>query len=293
MNSKIIIGDCRKIIDLLDDNSVDCIVTSPPYWNLRDYGVEGQIGHEAEPSHYIMSIVDIFEKCRRVLKDTGTIFLNIDDVYYKKCMTFLPYRIAWEMIERCWILRNIIIWHKPNCVPESCKDRFTNDYEPIFFFTKSGKYYFNQIKEPLKPSTIERAKYANNSIKSATGKSSIHLDNVRKMFEKIKSGELKGKNKRAVWSIPVATDSSIKGLMHFAVYPIELAKTCIESGCPLDGVVLDPFFGSGTTGIAALKLGRKFIGIELNKEYAKMAYTRIARECGELLVLKEVSIVNL
>jgi DNA modification methylase len=275
---------------------------------LRDYGVEGQLGQEKTFEEYIDKLCNIFDEVKRVLKKDGTCFVNIGDTYIgngatrhkgytdpkysegriggdcepsglkqsieSKNLALIPFRFAIEMQNRGWIVRNTIIWHKPNCMPESAKDRFTVDFEYVFFFVKNQKYYFEQQLEELAQSSIERAKHGiseKNKLKS--GNYAMQFDSVVKVYQKINSGEIKGRNKRCVWSI---TTKPFKGA-HFAIFPPDLIEPMIKAGCPKGGIVLDPFMGSGTTAVVAKKLFRNYVGIELNPKYIKMAETRLAR----------------
>jgi len=306
---KIIQGSTLEVLKTLPDNSVNCVVTSPPYWALRDYGIEGQLGLEPSFYEYIDKLLEIFDEVKRILKDDGTCWVNLGDTYSSsskgtggktkftrrkgrgnfmefssplkvekivpdKSLYLIPFRFATQMVERGWIMRNVIIWHKPNAMPQSVKDRFSIDFEYIFFFTKKPKYYFKQILEPLAPATIRRAKSGNYSVKNQKGIYTMSMDGWYSMRRKILNGELKGRNKRAVWSI--ATTQFRGG--HFAVYPKTLVRNILTAGCPPSGVVLDPFIGSGTTAIVAKELGMHFIGIDINPEYIKMAEERIKEE---------------
>ena len=295
MITHIKIGDALSELKSIGDDSIDCIITSPPYWALRDYGTEGQVGHEKNPDDYVSKLCDIFDEAGRVLKKTGTLWVNIGDTYggrglgkqgntgqfhdrkvsknrfrhthvgISKSLSLIPARFAIEMTRRGWILRNEIIWHKPNVMPASCKDRFTVDFEPVFFFVKSKDYTFNQLREPLATSSIERVKYGWES-KKANASSGISIKQMGTRF-----ANPSGRNKRTVWKIP----TSASKLAHVAMFPEKLVEPMIEAGSPIGGTVLDPFVGSGTTGVVAKRLGRSFIGIELNVKYAEMAMKRI------------------
>jgi len=298
----------------LPDESVDMVMTSPPYWALRDYGVEGQLGLEPTFQEYINKLCDIFDEVKRVLKKEGTCWVNMGDTYMndssyskagrqgfgndkigmiykdesqcpKKSLCQIPSRFAIEMCNRGWILRNEIIWHKPNCMPSSVKDRFTVDFEKLFFFTKSKKYYFETQYEPFHANTdvwyrqeLRYGKQYNtkkpykNNVPYANTKAQNPSDSKRRILEIMKTS--KGRNKRCVWRI---TTKPYKEA-HFATYPEALCETPIKAGCPEDGIVLDPFFGAGTTGLVAWKLGRKYIGIELNPEYIKIAEKRLSQQ---------------
>lgn len=300
---EIIKGDCLKVLKTLPTESIDCIVTSPPYWQIRDYGVPEQIGLEDDVNEFLDKLIDIFSEVYRVLKKSGTLFVNMGDTYSnvntklaegtnnkrygngdnyetiprktnikRKSKMMIPERFAIRMIESGWILRNEIIWHKPNVVPESVVDRFTNDFEKVFFFTKSQKYYFKKQYEPYSTKTL-----------TAFGKNGIMPDSSNRL----KPGESKigmregkewkaiynenGRNMRTVWSI--ATKGIKEG--HFAIFPEELARRCLLAGCPYDGIVMDPFLGSGTTLKVGKALGIEGVGIELKKEYIDIAIGRI------------------
>lgn len=273
----ILIGDVREQLKTIADNSVNCVITSPPYWGLRDYGNEKQIGLEQTSQEYVNSMVGIFTEVKRVLCDDGTLWLNLGDSYANnvknsdnnlktKDLVGIPWRVAFALQADGWYLRQDIIWAKPNPMPESVKDRCTKSHEYIFMFSKSEKYYYDNeaIKEPVVSSTeghqFGGKKYndPNNPVYDSPG--SIYKSNGKR-------------NKRDVWTIP--TQPFIGA--HFAVMPEAVVEPCVLAGCPENGTVLDPFFGSGTTGFIASKHNRKYIGIELNPEYAKIAEQRIGQ----------------
>lgn len=315
-NGTLICGDVFDSLKLIDFK-VDMCITSPPYWALRNYHVEGQLGQEGSFKEYINKLCDVFDMVKEVLKDDGTLWVNLGDTYYgsnkgsggksdkqdsnkgsrfkynknnlgsvlenssdfkklkelpAKSLCLIPSRFAIEMQNRGWILRNDIIWMKPNKFPESAKDRFTLDYEHLFMFSKQGKYFFKQQKEPAKESSIKRMEYGwngavdegvawsgnKNYLGTERGKKSIKL----------------GRNKRSVWAI---NTESKKGLNHFATYPEALIDIPIKAGCKSGGVVLDVFMGSGTTAVVAEKQAKKWIGIELNPEYCSTAIKRITK----------------
>lgn len=417
--NKIHCGNALEVPKQMPDNFVDMIMTSPPYWTLRDYQIEGQLGLEPTFQEYIMKLCDIFDGVKRVLKDTGTIWVNLGDTYNSqssyyeegragytrerigfmrktkqeskqlntgfsktkryccncgrlydafpyqyfcgpacsgvdntprkekgflqdKTLIMIPFRFAIEMVNRGWILRNVIIWYKPNCMPSSAKDRFTVDFEYLFFFSKQKKYYFEQQFEEHKPVSLERIKHKWDGHREP-GSSYENMD-IKRMCGS------EGRNKRCVWDI--STHSFPEA--HFAVYPEELCITPIKAGCPEfickkcgkarqkiinnterrdtrpglntgslksgkdtdpnkelhksdfskyrqqiiykekgyvsckcnagfeSGIVLDLFAGAGTTCLVAKKLGRNYIGIELNPEYVKMAERRIHNQAGLL-----------
>tara|TARA_Y100000034_G_scaffold135946_1_gene209931 strand:- start:50 stop:1216 length:1167 start_codon:yes stop_codon:yes gene_type:complete len=373
--NKIYQGECLEVLKTFPDESIDCVMTSPPYWALRDYGVEGQLGLEPTFQEYINKLCDIFEEIKRVLKKTGTCWVNLGDTYNAggnfrgkelddgskevysrkdfagcqmdkeaqgisaKCLCQIPSRFAIEMTNRGWILRNEIIWHKKNAMPSSVSDRFTVDFEKIFFFTKNKKYWFEQQREAVKLNSINRAKHSWDCDR-ANNKGGVHTKEMGNRFV-----NPEGRNKRCVWQINPKPYKEA----HFAVYPEKLCETPLKAGCPefvckkcgfvrekvIDrvggspstikerkqkikmnagvnirkggeysteqfnisgrvseykfkgytscecnagfegGIVLDPFFGSGTTGLVALKQSKQFIGIELNPEYIKIAEKRL------------------
>lgn len=346
MIDTIIQGNNQETLKNIPENSVDCVVTSPPYFGLRDYGtanweggdenckhmrdnkhpsntlgygktdiavgdsifkdicrkcgakrIDQQIGLENTPEEYVKKLCDLFDDVKRVLKPEGTCFVNLGDTYggsgngtqknitecsgkqiYRlpsealvknrndKCLLQIPSRFSIEMTNRGWILRNKIIWYKRNAMPQSVQDRFTVDFEEFLFFVRSKKYYFDQesIKEPC-ISTDQ----------SFRNRDETRLNNTpgRTKMAGLKHNNYTMRNKRCVWDIPTKPYKEA----HFAVFPETLLETPIKAGCPKNGVVLDPFMGSGTTAIVALKNDRHFIGCELNPEYIKIAEERIAK----------------
>ena len=306
--NRIICGDACEVLRQLPGDSIDCVVTSPPYWRLRDYGVAGQLGLESTFTEYIEQLCRVFDEVRRVLKPTGTCWVNLGDTYssghnlsrgfnqrygYRigtkqsatrtrnetalpdKCLLQLPARFALAMTERGWILRNEIIWHKPNALPASVRDRFTVDFEKLFFFVKSKHYYFDQdrVREPYQSASVERMKRGvskSHKNLNVPGQTTQGMHKARAAGQEPKVNPL-GRNKRCVWSIPTQSYKE----SHFAVYPQHLIDTPITAGCPKGGIVLDPFIGSGTTAIVAKRLERQFVGIELNGAYIRLAKKRL------------------
>ena len=298
----IVVGDALTKLRELEDNSVDCCVTSPPYWGLRDYGVEGQLGNEPTPEEYVAKMVEVFKEVRRVLKKTGTCWLNLGDSYATggkggggsfmkmrqngawepqsirkgwrkappglkdKDLVGIPWRVAFALQADGWYLRQDIVWQKPNPMPESVRDRCTKAHEYVFLLTKNNDYWFDHvsIKEPSKTNDGRRP-YTSKGAKDLDGRAEWHGGKPRdgKDFSK--------RNKRSVWTVPTRPYKSA----HFATMPPDVARPCITAGCPEGGTVLDPFFGAGTTGVVALELNRRFIGVELNPEYAEIAKKRI------------------
>ena len=291
MKTDVIINrDALFALRELPDESVHCCVTSPPYYALRDYGLDAQIGQEDTPEQYIERLVEVFHELKRVLRSDGTFWLNIADTYCgaerkagckQKDLIGIPWLLAFALRRDGWYLRSDIIWHKENPMPESCKDRPSRSYEHIFLLTKSKQYFYDAtaIAEPIAPTTAARYRGG----RSGGTKYTEEVPGQGKVqgINKARSGGYYDdaliptmRNKRDVWLINTVP---YKG-GHFAAYPPKLAETCIAAGCPKGGIVLDPFFGSGTTGKAAKDLDRHFIGIELNIEYCALARARIGGE---------------
>lgn len=309
--AKILVGDAVTRLRDVADGAVRTCVTSPPYWGLRDYGNDGQLGLEDTPSEFVENLCQVFDEVWRVLADDGTLWVNLGDSYnsspaganpggfqgkqmaenpeYNKAQTRkkikgkaidglkvkdlvgIPWRFAFAMQDRGWYLRQDIIWAKPNPMPESVTDRCTKSHEYMFLFSKQPKYFFDNesIKEKASTEPISRDKngegyqadYPNGNRFSA-GARVYGADGLR--------------NKRSVWNVGVASFKDA----HFAVYPPELITPCILAGSAERDTVLDPFSGSGTTGEVALKLGRNYIGCELNPNYATMSENRIIEALG-------------
>lgn len=394
----VLIGDVIEKLNELKENNikVDTIITSPPYWSQRDYGVKGQIGNEENPGEYIDNILKVADGLKDILKETGSYFLNIGDKYTKKNLQMVPFKLAAKMQERGWVLRNTIIWYKPNHMPSSINDRLNNIWEPIFFFVKdTGKYYapryyvnldeireqpkitdfskrkilsigeFKKLNLPTKPNgnhnysgkftninkknlgaspgarktingeywSLQRKHKIDDNLKikiidylkekrknegittkeidklfgyKDTAGHWFRLDrgwslpkaedwnrlkkilNLNNRYDKIMTEQHyvlqtvaahpKGKNPGDFWSIPI---EKIKE-NHFAIFPTELPKRIIKAFCPKDGIVLDPFAGSGTTGKAARELGRKSILIDINKNYIDI----MRRRCGKIQLFR-------
>lgn len=289
-NFRLMLGDCLTSMRTLPDQSVNCCVTSPPYFGLRDYGMEGQLGLEATPDEFVKAMVEVFREVRRVLRDDGTLWLNLGDSYAsggrktrdpdeklpqrgadfraqdglpEKNLIGIPWRVALALQADGWYLRQDIVWHKPNPMPESVKDRCTKAHEYIFLLSKSPRYHFDS--EAMREDAIKGA--AGSSFNK--GKTATHQLGRSSDAERVDDGK---RNRRSVWS--VAT-KPYKGA-HFATFPAELIEPCILAGCPLGGIVLDPFGGSGTTAGVALANGRGSIACELNQEYADLMPDRIA-----------------
>jgi site-specific DNA-methyltransferase (adenine-specific) len=259
-------GNCLDILPTLPAQSVHCCVTSPPYWGLRDYGHADQLGNERTPAEYVQRMVQVFREVKRVLRDDGTVFVNLGDTYGSgKQLTGIPWRVAFALQDDDWILRQDIIWHKPNPMPESVQDRCTKAHEYVFLLTKQPRYYYDAkaIMEPADPKNYR---------KRATQRIVPPGQTIQSKMD-ARRGEIlcEDRNRRSVWSVSVNSYSRV----HFAVMPPKLVEPCILAGCPVGGVVLDPFAGSGTTGAVATSLGRNFVGIELNPAYVELAEERI------------------
>jgi site-specific DNA-methyltransferase (adenine-specific) len=276
-SSAIICGDSESILGLMPANAAQTIVTSPPYFGQRDYGVNGQVGSEEAPDAYIQRLVAIFRAARRVLRDDGTLWLNIGDKYLNGEMLGLPWRVAIALVADGWILRSDVIWHKPNAMPHPVKNRPTTDHEYIFLFSKSRDYFYDAdgIREPhvtFSENSKMRGGRGHLGKRGGTpevgkngGNSNLHNGRWDQAFHP------KGRNKRTVWSVPLGKFREA----HFAVFPPKLIEPCILAGCPPRGVVLDPFFGAGTSGLVSLNTGRRFLGIDINPEYCQMAQNRL------------------
>jgi DNA modification methylase len=290
---RVIVGDCLQSMRALPESSVHTCVTSPPYFGLRDYQVEGQIGLEDTPEAYVARLVEVFREVRRVLRDDGTVWLNLGDSYARpaakggsgpggknrawygdnygssdradvpdglkpKDLIGIPWRVAFALQADGWYLRQDIIWSKPNPMPESVTDRCTKAHEYVFLLSKSARYYFDAeaIKEPANPANYR----ANASLRE------VAPGQTRQGKLDARWGEVtcETRNRRSVWTV---TTKPYKGA-HFATFPPDLIEPCILAGAPVGGTVLDPFGGSGTTAGVALKHGRNAILCELNPDYA-------------------------
>ena len=307
----IILGDCIKGMKTLPDGCIHTCITSPPYFGLRDYGGgDDEIGQEDTVEGFVNKMVEVFREVRRILRDDGTLWLNLGDSYMsaKNCvpppqtqggqrgmpsdfipanrkdqkglktkdLIGIPWRVAFALQADGWYLRQDIIWNKPNPMPESVEDRCTKAHEYIFLLSKKPHYYYDHeaIKEPVASSTIDRLNQENleNQVGSSRvpGKTNGNMKAV---------GGTERRNKRSVWTV---TTRSFKGA-HFATFPKDLITPCILAGCPKDGIVFDPFTGSGTTAVVALSNDRNFIGTELNPDYVSLAEDRIAAEVPQTL----------
>jgi site-specific DNA-methyltransferase (cytosine-N4-specific) len=299
-------GQALDVLREMPDESVNCVVTSPPYFGLRDYGVAGQIGAESSPAEFVAALAAVFREARRVLADDGTLWLNLGDSYSAggltraigrndqgrdfgsgntgqgpgsnpgrqgsrptsgeapaKNLLGIPWRVALALQDDGWILRNDIIWAKPNAMPESVTDRLSTKHEHLFLFSKSRRYWFDL--DPIREPTTGQPQVADLSgrpfMPSITGKCGRGLGAGRAADHEL------GRNPGDVWTIPTQPFPGA----HFATFPVELPRRCIAAGCKPGGVVLDPFSGSGTTGLAAAELGRRYVGIDINADYLELS----------------------
>ena len=270
-------GDALDELGRIPTQSVDTVVTSPPYFQQRDYDDSDQIGQESNPAAYVARLVEIFRQVHRVLRDSGSIWIVIGDKYLRGELLGLPWRVVLALIDEGWILRSDIIWHKPNAMPSSVKTRPTTDHEYIFFLTKSKQYYYNAdaIREPhvtFSDQSRMRGGRRHFHVRNGTpesgkngGNQNLHDGRWDQAFHP------GGRNKRTVWSIPLSKFREA----HFAVFPERLVETAILAGSPSGGVVLDPFLGSGTTALVAKRLQRHYIGIDCAQKYCEMARKRL------------------
>ncbi len=339
---RLIEGDAREMLATLPDQSVNCCVTSPPYFGLRDYGVAGQMGLEETPEAFVAGMVAVFREVRRVLRDDGTLWLNIGDSYAgswgaqghgpspssamsrhqiashpnrvsrtgalrgdgikAKDLIGIPWMLAFALRADGWYLRQEIIWHKPNPMPESVTDRCTKSHESLFLLSKSARYHYDAdaIAEGLAEASVARLaqdveqQQGSERVPGKTNGTMKAVGGGRKRGVPPRHAQYGGssdqsgldaigrgglRNKRSVWSVPTQPFKEA----HFATFPPALVEPCILAGCPVGGTVLDPFFGAGTTGLVADRLQRRCIGIELNPTYAEIARRRLADDRGALL----------
>ena len=275
----IICGDAESALRALPVKSVNTIVTSPPYYQQRDYQTALQVGNEASPETYVQKLSAVFRECHRVLADDGTLWLNLGDKYKDGRLLGLPWRVALALQDYGWILRADIIWHKTNAMPASVKNRPTTDHEYVFMFSKSSDYFYNAdaIREPHITFTEKsqmkggRGHFGRRGGTPEQGKNGgdPNLHNARwdQAFHPL------GRNKRTVWQIPLSKFPDA----HFAVFPEKLVETCLRAGTRAEGMVLDPFIGSGTTAVVAQRLGRHFVGIDCSEHYCSMAKKRLQK----------------
>ena len=277
LKDQILCGDAARLLQELPSQTVDTIVTSPPYYRQRNYQNESQIGQETTPEQYVDRLVAIFTECHRAAKSSGSLWLVLGDKYVDGRLLGMPWRVALALGEAGWILRSDVIWHKPNAMPSAVKSRPTTDHEYVFFFSKSPQYYYDAdaIREPhVTFSENSRMKGGRNHFfkRDGTpeagknqGNPNLHHGRWDQAFHP------KGRNKRTVWSIPLSKFRDV----HFAVFPESLVQTCLLASSPEGGLVLDPFLGSGTTALVAKQLGRHYLGIDSNEDYCRMARRRL------------------
>jgi DNA modification methylase len=309
----IVCGDAPTVLRTMPEQVIQTCITSPPYWSLRDYGTDGQLGLESTPEEYVAKMVEIFREVRRVLKDDGTLWLNLGDSYAgnttgslggetsmleggkttqrmalnrpdktgaglkPKDLVGIPWRVAFALQADGWYLRSDIIWAKPNPMPESVTDRPTKAHEYIFLVTKNERYYYDAdaIREPQADTKYTRERYR---YKPSPGKKALKNPDVNCCGDELaySFGDGTGyRNKRSVWTIPTEPFPEA----HFATFPQKLVEPCVMAGSRRGDIVLDPFMGSGTVGAVAKRLSRKYVGIELSEGYCRMAArTRLAQE---------------
>lgn len=307
-------GNCLDLLAAMPDESVQTCVTSPPYWGLRDYGEDGQLGLEPTPEAYVKNMVAVFRGVRRVLRNDGTLWLNLGDSYMgggggnygtgistasnhgqhltnvrnrqsfieatglkAKDLVGIPWRVALALQADGWYLRSDIIWHKPNPMPESVTDRPTKSHEYVFLLTKQPKYYYDA--EAIREDGVIPA--GTKAAKGSAERAAQPGVNSRPPEYKVYSGK---RNKRTVWKVKTRPFAGA----HFAVFPPELVEPCVLAGSPVGGTVLDPFSGAGTTGMVALRNSRSYIGLELNPEYAALSRERIRDDAPLLNIESEV-----
>jgi DNA modification methylase len=305
----IITADALDGLRTIESETVDACITSPPYFGLRDYGVDGQIGAEPTPEEYIDNLVEIFREVRRTLKDDGTLWIVIGDTYAgsrsgqpggdrkkrnkgarpqkpqlndakPKDLIGIPWLLAFALRADGWYLRQDVIWQKPNAMPESVKDRCTRAHEYIFMLTKSARYFYDgdAVKEvavngdPAPPRGSHGAMRENNGRRKQDGHGRRYAGFNERYHNKDHPPVTK-RNRRSVWTV---TTKPLKEA-HFAVFPPDLIEPCVLASSRPGGIVIDPFCGSGTTGLVAESAGRKFIGIEINPEYVAIAERRLGK----------------
>lgn len=337
IKNTILCGESFEVLKNIPDNSIDAVITSPPYWALRDYGVDGQLGLENDFNEYIDKLCNIFDEVKRVLKDDGTIWVNLGDTYSgswkgagsdgsqkenwtwnekvervclhckntfigrkfqhfcssacsgvdntkridknllpNKSLVQIPARFSIEMSNRGWILRNEIIWYKPSCMPSSVKDRFTVDFEKIFFFTKKPNYKFNQQFEKVAESTLKDSRPHGVLRQKMYNGKHVKAGYFKKLDVLPENDFREERNMRTVWAI---NNSGIKD-NHFAAYPQELVKRMLLASTDENDLVLDMFMGAGTTALVCRKFNRNYVGIEINPKYIELANNRLEKKLG-------------
>ena len=308
------VGDCVDSLRTMPAGSVHCCVTSPPYWGLRDYGHDGQIGLEETPEAYVAKMVEVFCEVRRVLREDGTLWLNLGDSYASsgirgghgasaivgntksgcqgraptppglkpKDLVGIPWRVAFALQTDGWYLRQDIIWHKPNSMPESVTDRCTKSHEYIFLMAKSERYYYDA--EAVKEESVCEESYRPRTPRNADK----HVDDPffrTRVGDHVNGKTYPTRNRRSVWTVATRP---YRG-SHFATFPPALIEPCILAGCPVGGTVLDPFGGSGTTAAVAVKHGRRAVLCELNPQYVDLAAERINKAIAESPLFSETT----
>lgn len=273
-------GDAAALAARLPSELVDCVVTSPPYYQQRDYGNDRQLGQESSPSSYVERLVGVFAAIRPAMKDSGAVWVVLGDKYQDHQLLGMPWRFALAMQDDGWFLRSDCIWHKPNAMPSPVKSRPTTDHEYIFLFSKNAQYHYDAdaIREPhvtFSENSKMRGGRKHFGTRGGTpeqgkngGNSNLHNARWDQAFHPL------GRNKRTVWSIPL---SKYRGA-HFAVFPEKLVETCLLATAPESGVVLDPFSGSGTTAVVAQRLARSYIAFDCSPEYCQQARVRLNQE---------------
>ena len=301
--NNILEGNVLDRLKDIEEKSIQCVVTSPPYWGLRDYGENEQLGLEETPEEYVENMVKVFHEVKKVLRDDGTLWLNLGDSYIgggrgwqyckedslqnahikagvkygkptgkikglkSKDLVGIPWRVAFALQSDGWYLRQDIIWHKPNPMPESVTDRCTKSHEYIFLLSKSPHYYYDKDAIAEKTLTMDNRNRDRD-------KSKLNNTPGKPKSGGLKTNNYQTRNKRSVWPINLQPYKEA----HFAVFPEKLPEICIKAGSKKGDIVLDPFFGSGTTGYVAQRLDRAWLGIELNKEYIKIAEKRFNQQ---------------
>ncbi len=323
----ILVGDCVEQMRTMPDASVQCCVTSPPYWGLRDYGHDGQIGLEETPDEYVARLVEVFREVRRVLRDDGTLWLNMGDSYAggptaslgrndagndcggggniegsgnpgrqgsmpvrhglkPKDLVGIPWRVAFALQADGWYLRSDIIWAKPNPMPESVTDRPTKAHEYLFLLTKSARYFYDAdaVREAASetPGALAWRRIFDPS--KQIKESALAEDGIKGGNDGARVVNPLGRNKRTVWTVATQPFPGA----HFAVMPPKLVQPCVRAGSKPGDIVIDPFAGAGTVGVVALQEGRRFIGCELNPEYAAMADERIKRDAAQITLFRRM-----
>jgi site-specific DNA-methyltransferase (adenine-specific) len=278
LRQEVLCGDAVSQLRQIPSATVDVVVTSPPYYSQRNYEHPNQLGSESNPEEYIENLVSVFKECRRVMTAKATLWLNLGDKYEDGQLLGMPWRVALALQKHGWLLRSDVIWYKPNAMPSSVKNRPTTDHEYLFMFANTNDYFYDAdaIREPHVTFTENsrmrggRNHFGKRGSTPENGKNggNPNLHDAR-WDQAFHPG---GRNKRTVWEIPLSKYPQA----HFAVYPEKLVEPCILAGSKRGGLVLDPFLGSGTTAVVAMRLGRGFIGIDINQEYCELARRRIA-----------------